>query len=399
MREQIIVAIFIWLGAFYLLPFNIIINLFDYSKAKLGEEFNPNIFSACQDVVFQLLSLIINIISLTIGNTPPMCCLILPIVCTVLLLGSHFIISAIQWINGWGYFLAALFLAGSLSTVQAVFDNVCYSYTQLFGRKILRGYMCGVNASGTILACIYVFLNLTTYTVYTKALVYFLSAACIALITLIPASLLRLPIIVGEEPQIARPEVYSGYIWSYKRVAELMKKIRLPFLLQLANFTATLLIYPHFMIRSGGGDGKQVLIGVPEVMKKNSFLFNAVYIFLLFNISALMGNIGAYFKPTRNYFILCFLLCLRISICIYFILFQQGTFDTNIYFTNIYVFTVSLTVFAFYSAYLCTCSFNLAIHLVNQSNAVSAIKLINIALSIGLLTGSITAQLYLWVLK
>lgn len=376
-------AAFFMLGSNYLLPFNTLINLYDYYLNEKELPISTPHYMTLLNVIFQLTANAINASVLFIDSSlhgKEICALnILTLVVVACL--ACLAMAAFTKINGIVYIIVSLVAGGMISICQSVCDTLVLLFTDILGKQTVLAYTAGINLSGTLHALVYIGLQLSTFNNYKLiAGCYFTTTAlAISLSLLVYYScfksinnLDRLDEIFEEEPANLRH--------SYK-------KVRVYFFLLLVNFTITLFIFPNMCLRT------------PNSLPSFD-LFNAVFVFFLFNFSALLGNIMAWKSPLVNLKTLFILQIARLILCVPFFLAYQKSPQIFTGSVSTLVFCVFIIYTGSSSAFSSSCAFYAAFTPTGLTNKerIACLRLLNLGVSLGLIMGSVFSHFIFYII-
>lgn len=372
MHRCFVIFSFLLLGTNYLLPFNTIINLYDY---YLNEKYLPistQFYMTLINIVFQLTANITN------------CLVLFPILpisgreetasqfatsLSIALLFVLFIFAYIQ-LKGLLYIILSLLFAALLSISQSISDTTnMFIANKYAGQETVLAYASGINISGSIHSLIYICLSFLSHTNYRwLGSGYFFITSIILCSSLFVNYRLYKPIWRRAE---------TGNQDGNLSTLKIILNIKWYFILLIINFSLTLSIFPSLALRN------------PTPLP-NFKLFNAVFVFCFFNFSALCGNILAYMKPTKNIKLLYTVQFLRLTLCLPFFLLYQTNILIGYPSTTTLLFCLFIILTALSSGYTASCGFYSAPLISQSSNdKVVSLRLMNSAVSIGLAIGSI----------
>ncbi len=361
-----LIAFFALLGCIYLLPFNTLINLYDYYHSVIFHKTNitASSYLLVSNGLFQAGGLIVNtgaIFLSHLSHNTMILTHIFAVVISCFLLLELGLFGFINIVHGTAYYYIACGVSFFLSASQALFDTASLYFGARDGKTLLA-YTMGVNISGTLHAIVYVLLLLVPdINLYVVGPVYLFTTAVFVSLA---GSSFRVGVYrrAPSAPSTEEPERANKWKLGFYATHVFI------------NFVITLGIYPHLMIRV------------------NHLYFNALVVFLNFNFSALLGNIIAYFKPTVKPVALFIILLLRILVCTtYFIaITPSSTFYKDIG-NGIMIALAGAT-----SGYIASCDFLGASMLPSK---IFSVRVVNAALGLGLICGNAVSYLILYLTR
>lgn len=362
---------FLLLGSNYLLPFNTMINSFSYLPAA---HLPPARMIAILNFIYQLAAIGTNTLLtwrrlLFTGQElylayASISCVVASVIALSVLVGLQ--------CTGWWLMLALCVSAAIQSGFSSLFDAMNVHYTQFFSSKSILLYSAGINISGTLHAVVIVLLKVSMhslpsehwiYVAYYAATALFLSGSYIVYRCLISP---RVPF----GPQAVEEDVRQSTGW---------RPAKWHIFLTLVNFIATLLIYPTMLVRT-------------NLSSDFMLYYNEVCVFLLFNVSALIGNVTAVYRPMmqRAYLIaITILRCLVISPLL--IVFHYLKMDSHLTIPLQIILTLLLGCTSGYTVSSLFSSAPATVHSIVAK--VLVLRCLNLAVSYGLFVGSVLAMI------
>ena len=360
-------AFFVLLGCIYLLPFNTLINLYDYYDKVIFREnttaITPMTFITYLNSAFQASSLLLNLLVLFINLPTGGQCLstihALAVITSSLLL--VLICVAGLLLEAKHYIYISCVLASLLSTSQSLFDTSTLLLAST--NKNVLAYACGINLSGTAHASIYLLLLYIAGAGQNVKELNSIGPTYLAVTAAMVSLGLFARLLNSNNNNNNNRSITGGGAAAEQRRVD---STSLFYAIHVCiNFTITLTVYPQLMLR-------------PDMRP----LFNGAAVYLNFNASALVGNLIAFFFPISSKLYLALGLGVRALICVlYFFILTH--LHVNIIF---HVCTISFAGLS--SAYRASCDFFGANLLANKTHA---LRIVNVGLSLGLMTGSLIA--------
>ena len=367
-------ALFCLLGVCYLLPFNTIINSYEnYSKSVENGLLSPLTLLQILCVLYQVGGIVFNGLALLedfrVSGRERVYGGIMSVISVINMLAMI----PLVWfrLTDWVQILVLLTLALINSLCQAVTDTCTLYFTRLFGdRRYILFYSMGVNISGSIHALLLIILSTSLeggdgrvlFTSY-----YAVTAAILATPTVIYATLFRgVARPVPPREALHPPRLrWNRRGWHYIALAG-------------SNFILTLFIYPGLLLRGSS---------VAEFSQ-----YNNTIVFLGFNLSALFGNMLA-LSAHPDAPLLARLLLIRVGLVVPVVV----LYLINAAWTGVLLILVFCQ--GFLSGYVCSNVFYRASRLRNSAdNSVLLVRLVNLAISLGLFAGNLSSLLFTFLL-
>ena len=379
MRENSLRSTFQFLvyGTNYLLPFYSLINLYEvYLSKKFNNDAAETIhFMTSLNLSYQLSAVLINLLALVycvFQKREYQFIRWASFLSVGILISLGVCVIHTQIIGNLFYYIFVI-SGGLLSSCQSIVDAMTLYFVEFYNDRAILFYSAGINISGSIHAILYIIISfIPSINMSNMALIYFISTA-LCLIGGIVLFSQNFPIL-----NITETTPLTSSLSVLKSGREVIKYTICVFL----NFVITMFIYPNFLLRPFN-----------QSLLKDFYLFNATFVFLNFNVSALCGNIFALMFPTKNIFILYIILSLRLFICTPFSIVYQHDYIYFNYFTPhpiifMSLYTTIIAITGFSSAFIASSCYYGAAKLAKSNKALS-LRILNLFVSFGLCTGSI----------
>lgn len=380
-------VIFLILGSNYLLPFNTLLNLRDFYENELDMNMSTTAYISILNGVYQLSAISVNTLILfphgrrifTLKHK-------IMNIATLTLIVCLFILAVLSYINYFSkyYVLISFILAALLSSFSSVLDAINLELsTEQGNEKCILAYTTGINVSGTIHAFIYLIIQILNSNKYSFISACYLTTSAICFIPMFYFYNVSFKPIYSEEEithvedfEENRQQQQQQQRQQYQPLEKLsiLKKTCKYNIIIFLNFVLTLFAYPTLFWYSS-----------PPFIKH---IFNTIFVLILFNAFALIGNIIALKFPTCKISTLILLLLVRVSVM-----------QIYLFYDNLCFRVLNMFIFAFFSAYIASGSFyGAATHVLAPNASILdrafALRLVNLFLSLGLGIGSLCIYIF-----